>query len=145
MLQEILTEIKEERDSQNKKWGEQNRSLPVWMAILMEEVGEASKEAVDWYCKNDESEYSRGDFAYQQMMRLKRFREEMIQVAAVAVQIIENLDRDPRLEKSAYAKAMKNAAAYEELDDDVAEFYDNEKGDLGDIGEMVASHFGYLD
>lgn len=35
--------IKEERARQDAKWGEQNHDPVVWVAILMEEIGEMSK------------------------------------------------------------------------------------------------------
>ena len=96
-MQEILNEIKAERERQNSKWGEQNHKGIEWIAILSEEVGEASKEILDHHFKNPvknlEGEYvdpANGD----QALRLSRYRKEMIQVAAVAVQMIECLDRN---------------------------------------------------
>ena len=58
-------------DELNRQWdkfGEQNHSKEKWLAILMEEVGEAAKEALDG---NDE------DFAI-----------EVVQVAAVAINML---------------------------------------------------------
>lgn len=40
----ILGEISAERSRQDRKWGPQHHSPEVWMAILMEEVGEAADE-----------------------------------------------------------------------------------------------------
>ena len=44
---DILAEIREERRRQDVKWGEQNHSPIEWCAILTEEVGEVSKEALE--------------------------------------------------------------------------------------------------
>jgi hypothetical protein len=98
----ILTEIARERRRQDKKWGEQNHPMlnvpytadammssskvyrrlndlgenSSWFQILMEEVYEVFAETEP-----------------------EKQREEMVQVAAVAVQIIEYLDR--RIEERA--------------------------------------------
>ena len=46
-------------------------------------------------------------------------------------------------------QAFQDSKKYSELGDKVAAFYDEEngeesEGDLGDIGELVATHFGFL-
>ena len=41
---DILGEVLDERVEQNKKWGAQGHSEPVWLCILLEEVGEAITE-----------------------------------------------------------------------------------------------------
>ena len=61
--------IRAERKRQIEKWGEQEHSYEHWLAILVEEVGEAAKALVE--------------FNYP------KFIVEIIHVAAVAVQIIE--------------------------------------------------------
>jgi len=66
----IIIEIINERILQDKKWGKQNHCPFVWLAILGEEVGEANKAILQY---ND-------------------YRNEMIQVAAVAIAAIESLD-----------------------------------------------------
>lgn len=91
-MDNILNEIKEERSAQNEKWGEQNHNPVEWMAILAEEMGEASKEAVDLHFKNN---LDRALFPKDlQRKRLKNLRQELIQTAAVTVQMIECLDRN---------------------------------------------------
>lgn len=85
-MENIFKEIQKERYRQNAKWGIQNRNPVEWIAILTEEVGEASKEAVDLHFD------SKSEFQIDH--RIKDLREELIQVAAVAVQIIENIDRN---------------------------------------------------
>lgn len=85
----ILLEIIKERHRQDEKWGEQNH-LPIeWVAILTEEVGEVSKEALEVHF----------DDHYQNRDRLYRYKEELIQVAAVAVSMIESIER---FEKNGY-------------------------------------------
>ena len=51
-MEEILNEVMQERIRQNEKWGEQNHNPVEWISILLEEVGEASKEALNYYFKN---------------------------------------------------------------------------------------------
>lgn len=85
-MENILNEIKAERQRQNQKWGEQNHSVIEWQAILMEEVGEAAKEAVDWHFKNPYLWHGgmipvlENDAV--QNFRLKSYRKELIQIAA---------------------------------------------------------------
>lgn len=79
----IAGEILDERRRQDKKWGEQNHGLCGWIAILTEEVGEAAREACDYELNNDPIGEN----------TLDRYREELIQVAAVAIAAIECLDR----------------------------------------------------
>ena len=69
----IIRQIECERHNQDKKWGA-DRDLPIgdWMLILHEETGEACQSALQ------------GD--------MENFRAEMVQVAAVALAIIESHD-----------------------------------------------------
>jgi len=79
----VLEDVIKERKYQDKKWGEQNHYPFKYNNILGEEFGEACKaanEAYDW--KNGYWSKS-----------LKHYRKELIQVAAVAVAIVECLDR----------------------------------------------------
>ena len=71
---EVLEEVMEERKRQDELWGEQNHDDGIWLAILVEEVGEVA---------NDINEQSSS----------KELREELIQVAAVAVSWVESIDR----------------------------------------------------
>lgn len=73
----VFEKINDERNRQETKYGRQSGlSLVEWMSILFEEVGEASKEVNDYYFEDKKE-------------RLDAFKMEMIQVAAVAVQILE--------------------------------------------------------
>lgn len=90
----ILYEIAQERKKQNAKWGEQNHKPIEWIAILTEEVGEVAKEALDHHFKNPyinaigEKQELSNDNDVVQHLRLQHYRKELIQVAAVAVQMI---------------------------------------------------------
>ncbi|KKL88784.1 hypothetical protein LCGC14_1921240 [marine sediment metagenome] len=69
----IFDEIAEERKRQDAEWDEQNHHPHKWTDILMEEVGEVSKALLEG--------------------SLLTCRDELIQVAAVCVAMIESLDR----------------------------------------------------
>ncbi len=84
-MNKIYREIQAERKRQDETWGEQNHIPIEWIGILTEEVGEAAKEAVDFHF---------GDNPYTREKYIERFRIKLIQVAAVAVQMIECLDRN---------------------------------------------------
>ncbi|MGB0428949.1 MAG: hypothetical protein ACPGLV_00650 [Bacteroidia bacterium] len=95
-MESILEEIKQERVRQNQKFGEQNHKPIEWIAILSEEVGEAAKEALDHHFEYPEKTESGKQECNTELQaqRLKDYRKELIQVAAVAVQMIECLDRN---------------------------------------------------
>jgi hypothetical protein len=78
--------VTDERGNQLTKWGVQDHSPIEWMAILVEEVGEAQKEALEHHWAG--THYPVDEF------RLIRLRAELVQVAAVAVAAIESLDRN---------------------------------------------------
>ncbi len=75
---QIYREITGEREAQDAKWGNQHHSMPVWSAILSEESGEVAEASlrVEFYGEDE----------------LAHLREELVQVAAVAVHIIEKID-----------------------------------------------------
>ena len=72
--EKILDLISKERDNQDQKWGEQNHDIYKWLAILGEEVGEVNKAAL-------ESKYD-------------EIINELIQIGAVSVAMIESLERN---------------------------------------------------
>lgn len=86
MSQDVLGEVLEERYRQNAKWGPQDHSPLEWIAILGEEFGEASKEALEHHWA--------GKHYAVDADRLQRLRKELLQVAAVAVAAVESLDRN---------------------------------------------------
>jgi NTP pyrophosphatase (non-canonical NTP hydrolase) len=74
----VLADISGERDVQDNKWGDQQHDIYKFLAILGEEVGEVNKAALH-------TEYGGPEAG--------KIREELVQVAAVAVKMLENLDR----------------------------------------------------
>jgi hypothetical protein len=84
----VLGEVMQERAKQDRKWGEQNHHPPFWSMILGEEVGEANKAGLEMVvCEmrdapQESVEFWRGEY-----------RKELVQVAAVAVAMIECIDR----------------------------------------------------
>lgn len=71
---EALAAVMAERNRQDAKWGIQNHAPHIWLVILGEEFGEASKATLE--------------------MDWNAYRSEMVQVAAVAVAAIEACDRE---------------------------------------------------
>jgi len=80
----VLTEVLNERRAQEHKWGQQDHSPAEWLMILGEEVGEANKAALEKH------------FGYDGKKDYPEYRAELIQVAAVAVSMIESHDRNQR-------------------------------------------------
>ena len=80
VTESVLTEVGDERKRQDDRWGEQNHSLPVYYTILAEEVGEVAKAILEHRFGS-----IRGN--------LEEVREELIQSAAVAVAMVERIDR----------------------------------------------------
>jgi hypothetical protein len=71
--------VLDERARQDAKWGTQNHTPIVWSAILTEECGEFAKEALE--------------FHFSVKPPQPNLRYEAVQVAAVALAIIECIDR----------------------------------------------------
>lgn len=72
--QSSLNSVLQERIRQDEKWGEQNHTPTEWLPILMEEIGEFSKA----------------------ILEESNIREEAVQVAAVALSIVESIDRNSK-------------------------------------------------
>ena len=81
---EICREILGERQRQEKLWGEQNWHPSQWLAILGEEYGEVCRDVCEMELANS---------AERTLESWKNYREELVQVAAVAIQMIEANDR----------------------------------------------------
>lgn len=92
-MENVLKEVGAERVRQNEKWGEQNHHPIEWIAILTEEVGEAAKEIVDWNFANGAIDVHKKPSDELQAKRLSNYRTECIQIATVAVQMVESLDK----------------------------------------------------
>lgn len=84
VLTRHLADVLDERDRQDAKWGPQNHDPFAWLVILMEEVGEASKAALEARVQGD-----RNAEAYD----FTAYRTEIVQTCAVALAMIEALDR----------------------------------------------------
>lgn len=77
-MENVLNQIRAERERQNKKWGEQNHDDYRWLAILTEEVGELAQAILH-------NEFG-GSHAGTS-------KTELVHVAAVAVQWLECMER----------------------------------------------------
>jgi hypothetical protein len=77
----VQSDVAVERARQDTKWGEQNRTPVEWMSILGEEYGEACQSANDLYFETAD-------------ITVADLRAELVQVAAVAIAAIENIDRN---------------------------------------------------
>lgn len=74
-----LADVLSERMAQDKMWGQQNHSPEKWAMILLEEFGEWSQAVMDSKTKGSPK---------------KNIREELVQVVAVALAMLECNDRN---------------------------------------------------
>ena len=77
---QALQSVVEERQRQEAKWGEQNHSPFIYLTILMEEVGELAQAIWETWAGGKNG-------------GLDNMRAEAVQTAAVAMAIVECLDR----------------------------------------------------
>lgn len=77
----VIEDVVAERKRQDEKWGEQNHDPYIYFAILCEEVGELAQAIVQTQFGGNKGGW-------------KNVRKEAIHTAAVAVAVIECLDRD---------------------------------------------------
>lgn len=75
-------DILQERKRQDNKWGEQNHDPYTYLAILIEEVGEFAQAALHLKFGGDADKNKAAEM-----------RKEAVHVAAVALAIVECLDR----------------------------------------------------
>jgi len=80
-LMDVFAEVKAERERQESLWGQQNHEPLLWNAILGEEVGEVANAILE----RDPANY----------------RTELIQVAAVAIAMVQSFDRNQTKETRA--------------------------------------------
>ena len=79
MIEEILEEVRQERIRQDARFGWPRKHSPEWwFVILGEEFGEVARDV----CER----------AFEEGRYRDNMREELIQVAAVAIAAIEDLD-----------------------------------------------------
>ena len=76
----VLSEVLRERESQEKRWGEQDHLPEEWLAILGEEFGEVARAICEFRLQG-------------RRMAGPEIRAELIQLAAVAVAMVECSDR----------------------------------------------------
>lgn len=80
---QIVEDLLKERVRQNEKFGWNRNHHPAeWLMILGEEVGEANEEGINYTFNPDRLK----------PMHLLDMRKELVQVAAVAMAFIEDLD-----------------------------------------------------
>lgn len=82
-MSRALVDVEEERSRQDAKWGVQQHDPPDYFAILSEEVGEVAELVVEWRFGREADREA----------RLRLMREELVQTAAVAVAMVEEIDR----------------------------------------------------
>ncbi|CAM4156265.1 hypothetical protein [Deinococcus marmoris] len=88
----VLGEVLAERQRQDAKWGQQDHDPSTWLMVLAEEVGEANQAVFETlFPTYDKRAAQHGP------RTLAEYRQELIQVAAVAVAAIESLDRQDQL------------------------------------------------
>ena len=88
-----LADVQAERRRQDDKWGPQNHDQMIWLGILAEEFGEAAKEINELHFRRCKAKDCDGGCLNGTTSKV---RSELIQVAAVAVAMIESLDRNGR-------------------------------------------------
>lgn len=82
-----LAEVAREREEQDEKWGEQNHGAAWWYVILGEEFGEVGRALL-------EARVARRQGRTEDATDHKRqARAELVQLAAVAVAMVECFDR----------------------------------------------------
>jgi NTP pyrophosphatase (non-canonical NTP hydrolase) len=96
-----IADVLAERHRQDEKWGQQDHDPFTYLAILTEEVGEAAQAALQARF-HKESPPGAGSAQEFRQVRLQDFRIEMIHTTAVALAIVQCLDRGiwrwPKLE-----------------------------------------------
>ena len=97
-MKNIFKEIELERKQQDEKFGKQDHAPIEWCAILGEEVGEVNKAALEAHFGYEiptpaGAYFSKsGNSSERKRFHLNEYRKELIQVAAVAVSMIQCLD-----------------------------------------------------
>lgn len=93
MIQKIFNSILLERKRQDLKWGPQSHWNTIWNNILGEEVGEVAKEV-------NTQAFNQKDF------KIDHLKNELIQVAAVAVAWLEDIEKKERREIEVKGKTI---------------------------------------
>jgi hypothetical protein len=86
-------QVMDERRRQDAKWGPSaDRPAPP-LAVLVEEVGEVANAMLDAYASHDAAIFGTVEQASEYDEYVAHLRTELIQVAAVAVAMVEAIDR----------------------------------------------------
>lgn len=88
----VLQRVTKERNRQDELFGTQNHDPVEWLPILMEEIGEASREALEYHFSFKNGTTSR--FSQKRAESLRRYEKELVQVAAVAIAMLESFQRN---------------------------------------------------
>lgn len=105
-----LRSVLAERRGQDKKWGEQNHDPYIYLAILLEEVGEFAQSLLQTQFGGEHGGWV-------------NVRKEAVHTAAVALAVIECLDRGKWSDNDVVLKApMLNGPEYYEEDRETTEF-----------------------
>lgn len=78
-LQSFDMLVHQERQRQDEKWGEQNHNPYIWIAILLEEIGELARAVMEYHFREGAT---------------KDINNELIQVVAVAKAMFESGKRN---------------------------------------------------
>ena len=89
MIYQALADVLVERQRQDARWGEQNHQIGTWLTILTEEIGELCRAELALT-------FGEQDSVAEVNELLRQRRAEAVQVAAVALAIVEYLDRAER-------------------------------------------------
>lgn len=99
-VREILRQVNEERERQDRLFGEQNHWDTVWSLILGEEYGELQKEILERECSwGEEAE-----------LHDARIDEELVQLVAVGIGWLEARARRRRRESTPEARERRATA-----------------------------------
>ena len=82
----VFQRIGEERSKQDKQWGIPHNQQRLWFTILSEEVGEVAKELNEFWDR---------DYLDDPCF-ISKIKNELIQVAAVCVAWLEDLERSKK-------------------------------------------------
>lgn len=81
-----LQDVIDERNRQDYKWGEQNHAPEWWLAILGEEYGELAQAILETHFDANPDGSPHGG--------ISNIRKEAVQCAAVALALVECIDRN---------------------------------------------------
>ena len=94
-MDQIFTDIREERRKQDAKWGTKPHPMTRWSAILSEENGEFAEASLQFGEKlTDRTRIKPLLSQVDPKDVIENLRIEALHVAAVAVAIIEQIDRE---------------------------------------------------